>query len=52
MSEATSSALHKTDNLCIGDLSQTKTKFAANAELKECPLDPTILIGNAFTFGM
>ena len=46
--------LHKTDNLSpsTGDLSQTKTKFVANAGLKECPLDPATLIGDAFTFGM
>ena len=46
--------LHKTDNLLpsTGDLSQTKTKFVANAGLKECPLDPATLIGDAFTFGM
>ena len=46
--------LHKTDNLSPrkGDLSQTETKFAANAEPKECPLDPATLIGDAFTFGM
>ena len=44
--------LHKTDNLCMGDLSQTKTIIAANTELKECSLDPATLIGDAFTFGM
>ena len=46
--------LHKTDNLSpsTGDLSQTKTKFVANAGPKECPLDPATLIGDTFTFGM
>ena len=46
--------LHKIDNLSpsTGDLSETKTKFDANAGLKECPLDPATLIGDAFTFGM
>ena len=46
--------LHKTDNLSpsTGDLSQTRTKFVANAELKECPPDLATLIGDAFTFSM
>ena len=44
--------LHKTDNLSPStvDLSQTKTKCVANAEPKECPLDPATFIGDAFTF--
>ena len=46
--------LHKPDNLSpsTGDLSQTETKFVANAGPKECPLDPATLIGDAFTFRM
>ena len=42
--------LHKTDYLSpsTGDLSQTKTKFAANVGPKECPLDPATLIEYAF----
>ena len=46
--------LHKTDNLSpsMRDLSQTKTKFVANAGPKECPLDPATLIGDAFTFSI
>ena len=46
--------LYKPENLSpnTGDLSQTETKCFANAEPKECPLDPATLIGDAFTFSM